>query len=62
MKKLENLKGAQKLSKNEQQSINGGHVEPCQGMNWILLGNYPQAECLGFGNTEWYSGKCYYCH
>ncbi|MEM7085101.1 MAG: hypothetical protein AAF489_02905 [Bacteroidota bacterium] len=67
MKKLKNVNGAQELSKNEQKSISGGGIEPCQGQNWIYIPidppNNNEAYCLGLpANTEWVSGKCYYCY
>lgn len=67
MKKLKNLDGAQQLSKTEQQSINGGGIRPCgtgpfKYIPIMPISNNNEAYCLGLPiNTEWHSGKCYYC-
>jgi len=68
MKNLENLKGAQKLSDNELKSINGSGIRPC-GLDPFTyipimpISNNNEAYCLNLPiNTEWHSGKCYYCH
>ncbi len=68
MKKLENLKGAQKLSENELKAINGSGVRPCglSPFTYIPItpsSNNNEAFCLAIHpNCEWNSGKCYFCH
>lgn len=66
MKNLENLKGAQKLSKNEQQKINGGGIVPCPGYNNYYYMDTPlydtEAECANLVPSYWYSGRCYFCY
>lgn len=56
MKVLENLKGAKKLSKKEQITINGGRApkpELCPGTDPIVVCYYPE-QCTEGPNGEWY--------
>lgn len=59
------LKGAQKLSKTDQKSIQGGGfpsricpVGTPAWMDWISS----QYECDIFTGTVWFNGKCYLCN
>ena len=61
MKKLENLKGAQQLSKNEQQCINGGGARPCPVGMQIAVIPVDEQTCLDAG-LIWQQGYCYACY
>ena len=60
MKKLLNLSGAQKLSKEEQQTISGGAAYPCApGQDFVIIPLGPTS-CVANGGV-WQSNLCYYC-
>ncbi|WP_046755503.1 hypothetical protein [Kordia jejudonensis] len=55
-----NVKGVEKLDKNQQKDVNGGRRPICGGTGGLPI-NWPQDRCFGYG-IVWQNGQCYACY